>query len=238
MGQFRDDQDIAPVDLRLAKLAIETAEVAVGPLHDRGLHTLAPDVVGQLRQCLQHELGVSAEVLSDTPCKTRGGLHAQDAIASDLTKPPMMVRPSTEGHMKVGIKVGAPIEPVSWPATLEMALAAEAAGFDSVWVEDHHLEPNGGPHDAWTAMAALAAVTERVRIGPIVASLNFERSPVVLAHRIATLHDISEGRLIMGVGSGDPDEHAMVGLASDQPVGRFVEAFEVARRLLAGERFG
>ena len=139
--------------------------------------------------------------------------------------------------MKIGVKVGAPIDRVTWANTRAMAVAAEEAGFDSIWVEDHHFEPNGGPLDAWTALGALAAITSRVQLAPIVASLNFYPSPVVLAHKVASLQDISAGRLILGVGAGDPAENARLGLLSDHPVGRFAEKFEVMRRLLAGERF-
>lgn len=139
--------------------------------------------------------------------------------------------------MKVGVKVGAPISPVTWVNTRDMALEAERLGFDSVWIEDHHYEPNGGPLDAWAALAALAAITTDVELSPIVASLNFYASPVVLAHKIATIHEISDGRLIVGIGAGDADENTRLGLPSDHVVTRFIEKFEVIRRLLAGERF-
>lgn len=139
--------------------------------------------------------------------------------------------------MKVGVKVGAPITPVTWRNTRDMALAAEEAGFDSIWVEDHHYEPNGGPLDAWAALSALAAVTHRVELAPIVASLNFYTSPVILAHRVATIHEISMGRLILGLGAGPPTENRRLGLPTDHPASRFEEKFEVLRRLLAGERF-
>ena len=139
--------------------------------------------------------------------------------------------------MKVGVKVGAPITPVTWQNTRDMAVAAEAAGFDSIWVEDHHYEPNGGPLDAWATLSALAAVTSRVELAPIVASLNFYSSPVILAHRVATIHEISGGRFILGLGAGPPTENRRLGLPIDHPASRFEEKFEVLRRLLAGERF-
>ena len=139
--------------------------------------------------------------------------------------------------MQIGVKVGAPIDPVSWSNTRAMAVEAEMAGFDSIWVEDHHIGPNGGPHDSWSALAGLSAVTSRVRVGSVVSSLNFHPSPAILAHRVATIHDMSGGRLIVGVGSGDPGEAARLGLPGDDAVGRFVEKFEVMRRLLGGERF-
>ena len=86
-------------------------------------------------------------------------------------------------------------------------------------------------------MAALSAITHRVSVGSIVASLNFFQSPVVLARKIATVSDISGGRLILGIGVGDSDEAQWLGMSRPKPVGRFVEMFEIVRRLLAGERF-
>ena len=140
--------------------------------------------------------------------------------------------------MKVGVKVNAPLGPVTWPQTRDMAAAADAGGLDSVWSEDHHFEPFGGPHDLWTTLAALAAITERVQLAPIVASTNYYPSPVILARKAAAIHEISGGRLILGLGAGSGDfEYAKLGLPFDRPVSRFAEAFEILRRLLAGERF-
>ncbi|MDX1689995.1 MAG: LLM class flavin-dependent oxidoreductase [Acidimicrobiia bacterium] len=140
--------------------------------------------------------------------------------------------------MKVGIKVNAPVQAISWTGIRDMAQAAEAGGLDSVWSEDHHFEPYGGPWDVWSVLAALAAVTDRVELGPIVASTNYYPSPVILARKAAAVHEISGGRLILGLGAGSGDfEYAKLGLPFDHPVGRFEEAFEIVRRLLAGERF-
>ena len=74
-----------------------------------------------------------------------------------------------------------------------MALAAEDGGFDSIWVGDHYLyrgdgRPERGPWEAWTMLAALATVTQRVRLGPLVACLNFH-PPAVLAKIAATVDD-------------------------------------------------
>jgi alkanesulfonate monooxygenase SsuD/methylene tetrahydromethanopterin reductase-like flavin-dependent oxidoreductase (luciferase family) len=140
--------------------------------------------------------------------------------------------------MKVGVKVNAPIGPVHWSTVRDMAMVAEGGGLDSVWSEDHHFEPYGGPWDVWTVLAGLAAVTERVALAPIVASTNYYPSPVILARKAATVHEISGGRLLLGLGAGSGDfEYPRLGLPFDHPVSRFEEAFEVIRRLLAGERF-
>lgn len=122
-----------------------------------------------------------------------------------------------------------------------MARAAEAVGFDSIWVGDHFLyrDRRGterGPWEAWSLLSALAAVTERVQIGPLVACLAF-RSPGVLAKTVATVDEISGGRLVLGVGAGwNETEFQAFGLPFDHRAARFEEAFEILRRLLAGER--
>jgi alkanesulfonate monooxygenase SsuD/methylene tetrahydromethanopterin reductase-like flavin-dependent oxidoreductase (luciferase family) len=79
-------------------------------------------------------------------------------------------------------------------------------------------------------------VTSRVRLGPLVACLGFH-APAVLAKTAATVDEISGGRLILGVGAGwNETEFRAFGLPFDQRVSRFEEAFEIVRRLLAGER--
>jgi alkanesulfonate monooxygenase SsuD/methylene tetrahydromethanopterin reductase-like flavin-dependent oxidoreductase (luciferase family) len=140
--------------------------------------------------------------------------------------------------MQVGIKVNAPVSPVRWQTVRDMAVVADQAGLASVWSEDHQFGPNGAVWEAWTTLAAIAATTERVLLGPIVASTNFYPSPHLLARKAAALHEISGGRFIFGIGAGSqPAEYPKLGLPFDHPVGRFDEAFQVIRRLLAGERF-
>jgi probable F420-dependent oxidoreductase len=118
-----------------------------------------------------------------------------------------------------------------------MARAAEDAGFDSLWVGDHLLYdlPDGstrGPWEAWTSLAALAVATERVEIGPLVASTSFH-APAMLAKQAATVDAISDGRLILGLGAGwNEREYRAFGFPYDHRVSRFEEAFTVIRRLL------
>jgi probable F420-dependent oxidoreductase len=122
-----------------------------------------------------------------------------------------------------------------------MARAAEEAGFDSIWVGDHLLyrgdgRPERGPWDAWTLLAGLAGVTERVGLGPLVACTAFHR-PGVLARTAAAVDELSGGRLAVALGAGwNETEFRAFGIPFDHRVERFAEALEIVRRLLDGER--
>lgn len=140
----------------------------------------------------------------------------------------------------MGIQLPEVERDVRWPEVVAMARAAEASGFDSIWVGDHLLyrgdgRPERGPWDAWTMLAGLAAVTERVRLGPLVACLGFH-PPGVLARMAATVNEIADGRLVLGIGAGwNETEFRAFGIPYDDRVGRFEEAFNIVRRLLDGE---
>jgi probable F420-dependent oxidoreductase len=142
---------------------------------------------------------------------------------------------------RIGVQLPEVERDVRWPEYVAMARAAEGEGFDSIWVGDHYLyrddgRSERGPWEAWTLLAGLAAVTERVRLGPLVACLNFH-PPAVLAKTAATVDELSGGRLVFGAGAGwNRAEFDAFGLPYDHRVSRFEEAFEVIRRLLDGER--
>lgn len=117
-----------------------------------------------------------------------------------------------------------------------MARLAEAIGLDSVWVGDHHLyrDERGarGPWEAWTQLAAIAAVTDRIHLGPLVAATSFHL-PGVLARLASTIDEIAGGRLIVGVGAGwNEPEYRAFGFPFDERVARFEEAFTIIRTLL------
>jgi alkanesulfonate monooxygenase SsuD/methylene tetrahydromethanopterin reductase-like flavin-dependent oxidoreductase (luciferase family) len=120
---------------------------------------------------------------------------------------------------------------------LDLARVAEAAGLDSVWVGDHLLYdlPDGstrGPHEAWTTLAAIAAVTERVELGPLVASTAFH-APAMLAKQAATVDAISNGRLVVALGAGwNSREFTAYGFPYDKRVSRFEEALTIIAALL------
>ncbi len=143
--------------------------------------------------------------------------------------------------LRVGVQLPEVERDVRWPEYVAMARAAEEAGFDSIWVGDHLLyrgdgRPERGPWDAWTVLAGLATVTRRVQLGPLVTCLAF-RPPGLIARMAATVDEIGGGRLILGVGAGwNEPEFRAFGIPFDHRVSRFEEAFEIVRRLLAGER--
>jgi alkanesulfonate monooxygenase SsuD/methylene tetrahydromethanopterin reductase-like flavin-dependent oxidoreductase (luciferase family) len=142
--------------------------------------------------------------------------------------------------LRVGVQLPEVERVVRWPEYRSMALAAEAVGFDSIWLGDHLLyrdegEPERGPWDAWTVLAALAAVTERVTLGPLVACLAFH-PPGLIARMAAAIDEVSGGRFVLGVGSGwNEPEYRAFGLPFDHRASRFLEGFEIIRGLLAGE---
>jgi probable F420-dependent oxidoreductase len=120
---------------------------------------------------------------------------------------------------------------------LAMAERAEAVGFASVWIGDSlTARPR---HEPLTLLAAVAARTRRVRVGTAVL-LPALRNPVVLAHVVATLDRVAEGRVILGVGfAADTPairkEFAAAGVPFDRRVGRFLETLEICRGLWRGD---
>lgn len=143
--------------------------------------------------------------------------------------------------LKVGVQLPEVEWVARWPQLREMATRAEEIGLDSVWVGDHLLYRGDGlppraPWEAWTTLAAIAAVTKRVEIGPLVAATSFH-NPALLAKQAATLDEISGGRLILGLGAGwNEVEYRAYGFPFDHRVSRFEEAFTIIRRLLAEGR--
>jgi alkanesulfonate monooxygenase SsuD/methylene tetrahydromethanopterin reductase-like flavin-dependent oxidoreductase (luciferase family) len=122
-----------------------------------------------------------------------------------------------------------------WVDLAALARRAEEIGVDSLWVVDHLLsvraEREGGsrqgPWECWSVLAALAAVTRRVKLGPLVSSTGF-RNPALLAKMAATLDEISGGRLILGLGAGwHEPEFAAFGLPFDHRFARLDEALRI-----------
>lgn len=143
-------------------------------------------------------------------------------------------------RMKIGLMLplGAG-ESGGWNNLRELAMTADRDGLDSVWGADHLVfrDEQGahhGIHEAWTVLTAVAAVTERVEIGPLVLAVPF-RNPALTAKMAAELDRVSNGRLILGIGCGwhEPEFDAF-GYPFDHRVGRFEEAVEILVPLLRG----
>ncbi|HKX74755.1 MAG TPA: LLM class flavin-dependent oxidoreductase [Acidimicrobiia bacterium] len=138
--------------------------------------------------------------------------------------------------MKIGVQLPEVEYEATWGEMKDMARVAEEVGLDSIWLGDHLLYdlPAGrrGPWECWSMLAGLAAVTERVELGPLVAALPFH-NPAILAKKAATIDEISGGRLVLGVGAGwNRTEFLAFGLPFDRRVDRFAEAFTIVRTLL------
>ena len=129
-----------------------------------------------------------------------------------------------------------------WADLKAIAGLAEAAGFDSLWVPDHLFmdfnaygipsETKAGGWDCWSILASLAAVTTKVEVGTIVACAGF-RNPALIAKMADTIDEISDGRLILGLGAGYHEpEHRAFGYPFDHLVGRFEEALQIIHPLL------
>ena len=124
-----------------------------------------------------------------------------------------------------------------WDELVARTKRAEEIGFDSVWVPDHLLVRDAdegalGVWEGWSLLAALAASTERVELGPLVACTAF-RNPALLAKMADTVDEISGGRLTLGLGAGwhEPEFQAF-GYPFDHRVSRFEEAVTIIHGLL------
>jgi alkanesulfonate monooxygenase SsuD/methylene tetrahydromethanopterin reductase-like flavin-dependent oxidoreductase (luciferase family) len=139
--------------------------------------------------------------------------------------------------LKIGLQLPEVEYVASWRDYLEMARIAEDIGLDSLWLGDHLLyryanEASKGPWECWSFLSALAAVTTRVELGPLVLCAGF-RNPALVAKMSETIDEISGGRFILGLGAGwNEPEYAAFGYPFDHRFARFAEAFEIIRALL------
>jgi F420-dependent oxidoreductase-like protein len=138
--------------------------------------------------------------------------------------------------IRFGIQTGQQF--ASWPDLVRLWQRAEALGYDTAWTYDHFVAVMMDPYDptleAWTCLAALAALTSRIRIGVLVTG-NTYRHPAILAKMATTVDIVSNGRLEFGIGTGwyEP-EHTMFGLrlgATPERCARLDEALQVIRSL-------
>lgn len=133
-----------------------------------------------------------------------------------------------------------------WSEVRDLAVEADRGPWHGIWYADHFM-PNtedgstaSGPvNECWSMIAAIAAVTERLRIGSLVSPTTF-RHPAVLANTAASIDQISAGRLILGIGAGwQENEHRAYGVDMLEPaarVDRFEEAIGIINGLLSADR--
>ena len=131
----------------------------------------------------------------------------------------------------------------SWDRVLERFCLAEELGYDHAWLVDHFVDTDGDLDkpclEAWTLLAAVAARTERIRLGVLVSSNTF-RHPALLLKEAVTVDHVSGGRLTLGVGTGwHEPEHRMYGIPfppAAERVDRLEEAVQVMDALMTRER--
>jgi probable F420-dependent oxidoreductase len=128
---------------------------------------------------------------------------------------------------------------------LAQARAAQDAGWYGVWLADHYMPDTGDTapargdtYECWALLPALAAVTERIRIGTLVSPTSVHH-PALLAKRAASIDRLSGGRMVLGLGAGwQINEHHAYGIELEPPgrrVSRFDEAIQIVRSLLSQE---
>ena len=135
-------------------------------------------------------------------------------------------------------------EGVTWDHWLALAETAERLGFDGLFRSDHYFSAQGvagrGSTDAWTLLGALAARTERIRLGTLVSPVTF-RPPAVLAKSAATVDEISAGRVEIGMGAGWwTEEHTQFGFPFPPTRERFAmleEQLQIVHGLFTDDRF-
>jgi probable F420-dependent oxidoreductase len=124
-----------------------------------------------------------------------------------------------------------------WSDILAMAQTAEAIGFEALWVSDHvgFGDPEGewrGAWESWTLLSALAASTTRVALGPYVLAMPL-RNPAMLAKMAETLDEVSDGRVILGVGAGwNEPEFTSYGIPFEDRFRRFEDGLRVITDML------
>lgn len=135
------------------------------------------------------------------------------------------------GKTRFGVQTSLALD---WGVTREFAQVVEDLGFDSLWIADHPLIGC----DAWTTLAAIAAVTTRIRLGTLVSCASY-KNPAVLARQVADVDRISGGRAVLGLGSGDIAwEFDQLGYQWATHADRhqaLIDTLEIASRLLGGD---
>ncbi len=131
------------------------------------------------------------------------------------------------------MKLGAIIDDISPADSLERGIKAEKLGFDSLWFSDHLMDTGGIRIDPWTTMGAISACTKKIEMCCAVSDVQ-RIHPAKMAHMVATLEDLSSGRVLLGIGAGEAMNLVPFGIAFDDPkerAARLGEAIQVAKLL-------
>lgn len=142
--------------------------------------------------------------------------------------------------MRFGFWIGAGH---GWPEIAQSGQKVEELGYDGIWVADHFMpnaeDVSAPTHEVWSILSGLAAITSRVRLGPLVCG-NTYRNPAVLAKQATTADHVSGGRVVLGIGAGwQENEHLAYGLEFGTFTDRFQrleEALQIIRSLRSEAR--
>jgi len=135
--------------------------------------------------------------------------------------------------LKFGTLLPIPTTPVE--KLLNIARVNEEAGFSSIWAPDHLLfVPTGIVPEGWTILTAASMVTKKALLGTCVTDPH-RQHPAVLAQRLATLDQLSGGRVILGLGAGEAMNLKPFGIERNKPVSKLIEAVTIMRRLWTEE---
>ncbi len=129
---------------------------------------------------------------------------------------------------------------LDWPSTVQYTKSVEARGYDSAWIVDHFmLGRDDAIFESWTSVSYLAAITNRIRLGPFVLC-NSYRNPALVAKMATTLDIASNGRLYLGLGAGwHEEEYAAYGYRFPSPAERVAslrESLTIIKRMFTQEK--
>jgi F420-dependent oxidoreductase-like protein len=166
-----------------------------------------------------------------------GGVTMKRTAAMLLTVA-LLALPARIAARSIDFGIQTPQEVADWKELLDAWQQAERLGYESAWLYDHFIpivgNKNGPAFEGWTLLSALAARTEKIRIGILVTG-NTYRNPAILAKMATTVDHVSNGRLDFGIGAAwEEFEHTAYGIpfyTAKERAERLGEALEVIRRL-------